>query len=465
MQPGKVIETIVTPFQKFIRMEASSGLVLLIAAGIALVWANTPWAEYYFQLWDTKVTVSIGQTEISKRLLIWINDGLMAIFFFLVGLEIKREILEGELSTVRKATLPFMAALGGMVVPVGLFLLLNYGSPGMEGWGVPMATDIAFSLGILALLGSRVTLGMNVFLTAFAIVDDIGAVLVIAFFYSHGFHPDALITAGSLLAVLVLINYIGVKNIWMYLVIGLFVWYYFLKSGIHPTIAGVLLAFTIPAQNKIRLETFIRRMHRYRRMILERRDDKQRQGEARFLPKEDISIIQDIKREAKKVQPPLQRLESNLNEFVAFFIMPLFAFANGGISIINTDENLFTLLTLSIALGLFVGKTIGIFAFSWASAKAGVADLPEQTSWSHILGLSMLGGVGFTMALFIANLAFDPGGLLNQAKMGILIGTLGSGAIGLFLLRLMTKPRTENPDSRKESTRAVDEQGEAYSVE
>lgn len=435
MKPKKVIKSIVSPFQQFIDLEASSGILLLLTSIVAMAWANSPWSESYFHLRETKISLAVADFQISNSLVHWINDGLMAIFFFVVGCEIKREVMAGELSTPRKASLPFMAAIGGMVVPVALFLFLNNTPGATKGWGVPMATDIAFSIGILSLLGNRVTLGMSVFLTAFAIVDDIGAVLVIALFYSQDILWNPVLVILILLGILLLFNYLGVQQLWLYGVVSVLVWYYFLKSGIHPTIAGVLTAFCIPSKNKIRLQNFTEKVQDRVRQIRERWEG---DPDSRFLPKEDINTIRNIERDTRKIQPPLQRLEENLSGLSAYFVMPVFAFANAGVAILGNKGDLLTQLTFTIAIALVFGKMIGIFSFSWIATKLGFGTLPAGTNWLQLLGLGLLGGVGFTMALFIANLAFDPEGLLDQVKIGVLIGSIVSGVSGYLLIRWTT---------------------------
>ncbi len=443
-----MIKTIISPFQKFMKMEASSGIILLLAAAVALGWANSPWADAYHHLWELEFSLQLGDAELSKTLHHWINDGLMAIFFFLVGLEIKREVMEGELSTIRKATLPFLAALGGMALPVGLFLLAYQSGDGLKGWGIPMATDIAFSLGILALLGNRVSLGMNVFLTAFAIVDDIGAVLIIALFYSQGIQLAALAGGFAVLAVLLAANYLGLKSLWLYVLLSVVAWYFFLQSGIHATIAGVLAAFCIPSENKIALDTFL---HQTRARIKKVRRRWDGEPEGYFLPEKDIEAIEAIKAKARAVEPPLQRIEEHLNGFVVYVIMPLFALANAGVHLGGGQGPLLTKLGISIAAALLIGKTLGIFGFSWTAVKVGIADLPEGTGWWQLLGMAMLGGVGFTMALFIANLAFEPSGLLDEAKIGILSGSLIAGLIGYLVILLKTRPADTVPEEGQKS--------------
>jgi NhaA family Na+:H+ antiporter len=327
MKTIKPVKILMKPFQKFFGMEASASILLLITAFIAIIWANTPYADQYFELWQYHLSFSLGEFGLSKPLFLWINDGLMAIFFFVIGLEIKREILGGELSSFKKATLPFFAALGGIFVPLALFLLLNSGKPGAEGWGIPMATDIAFSLGILKLLGKRVPLGLKIFLTTFAIIDDIGAVLVIGIFYTSNVMWLYIIIAMVLLFILMLINKLQIDYHILYLLIGLVIWYLFLKSGIHPTIAGVLVAFTIPANKMISPHSFADKM----KLLLS--SFKNGGQEKRFLTTEQLSATYEAESLTYKIQPLSQRLENRLHGWVAYFIMPVFALANAGVSL------------------------------------------------------------------------------------------------------------------------------------
>ena len=432
MQPSQLIHNLTLPFRQFIRQEASSGILLIICTVIALAWANSPLSGFYFSLWETPVSVTIGTSSFSKPLLLWVNDGLMAIFFFSIGLEIKREVIDGELSSFRKAALPMVAALGGMLVPAGLFFLLHRGNEGIESWGIPMATDIAFSLGILSLLGSRAPLSLKVFLTAFAIVDDIGAVLVIALFYAHEVDWNALAISGSLLAFLFICNYLfSIKRNWVYIIVGVGVWYYMFKSGIHPTIAGVLVAFTVPATNNIRLKHFTKSI---RDFLDDFRIEKAKKG-GPFLPQKELDTLAGLKSNVRAVQPPLQRMEYLLNDFVAYFVMPLFALANAGVMLRGGMEVAYQPLFLHIAVALLVGKIVGIVFFSWVAVRLRVASLPAGASWAQMAGLGFLGGIGFTMALFIANLALEDGALLAQAKLGILAGSMVAGTLGYFLLR------------------------------
>jgi len=435
MAPNKYFSSTVTSIRSFFDKESSGGILLIICTIIAMIWANSPFASSYFNLWDTPVSIAIGNSDFTKPLLLWVNDGLMAIFFFTIGLEIKRELLDGELSSRRKAILPFFAAIGGMVIPVGLFFLLHQGHEGIEAWGIPMATDIAFSIGILSLLGSRVPLGMKVFLTAFAIIDDIGAVLVIALFYGHEVHWNPLLLSGAFLLLLFIFNFVlSVKRNWVYIVGGVAVWYCMFQSGIHPTIAGVLVAFTVPSSNKIRFASFTERMKGALQNLDGDEEEMERLKEQSFFGHERLTYLRQIRKDLRAVQPPLQRLEYNLESFIAYFVMPLFALANAGVALQGSGSIISGPMFLHVGIALVVGKMVGIYSFSWLSIKLGLTDLPSGMRWLQLLGLALLGGIGFTMALFISNLALDTGDLLNQAKLGILAGSLVAGVVGYGIL-------------------------------
>lgn len=428
---------ILSPFQRFFKMEASGGILLIICTLFALIWANSPWAENYFSLWQEKLSISFFSFSLSKPLILWINDGLMAVFFFMVGLEIKREILVGELSSLKQASLPILAAIGGMVVPATLFIIFQNGGEGSSGWGIPMATDIAFALGVLMLLGKRVPLSLKVFLTALAIIDDIGAVLVIALFYTSAIAWNALIIAGIGLAILIILNLLNIKTVGIYLFIGLIIWYQFLVSGIHPTIAGVLVAFTIPVNSKINLKDFLNRLKQEVSVL----NVDEVPGHSTFLSKKMLHGIDDLEANAASVIPPAQKLEHRLHGFVMFFIMPVFAIANAGVSF--GSEFLQTLtsnLTFSIIMGLVVGKSVGIFIFSWLAVKLKWASLPENTGFKHIFGIGLLAGIGFTMSLFISGLAFESTSIIDNAKIGILIASLIAGISGYIILHKSISP-------------------------
>ena len=420
------------PFAEFFRTEAAGGLVLVGCAVVALVWANSPLAPFYDALWATPVSVGAGPFALSKPLLLWINDGLMAVFFLLVGLEIKREVLTGELASFRKAALPLAAAAGGMAVPAAVYVALNAGGPGAAGWAIPMATDIAFSLGVLALLGSRAPLALKVFLTALAIADDLGAITVIALFYGHGANGVALGAAAAVFAGLVLMNRAGVRGMWPYLTAGVVLWVAVLLSGVHATVAGVLLALTIPAGRRSDAVGFLREARHFLDLY-----------GAGFRPPryeptpEQLDAVHAIEQACEGVQTPLRRLEHELHRPVAFGILPLFALANAGVSVAGGDLGalLASPVALGVVLGLVVGKPVGIFALAWLAVRSGVADRPEDVSWGQILGVAALCGIGFTMSIFVATLAFpDDAGLLDAAKVGILVGSFVSGVLGWVLL-------------------------------
>ena len=430
------IKKLILPFQSFFQAEASGGILLLICTVAALAWANSPWKEIYFNLWHTNISVSIGGNILSYSLHHWINDGLMVIFFFVVGLEIKREFLVGELSTRQKASLPIAGALGGMLFPALIYTLFNAGSEGSPGWGIPMATDIAFVIGILALLGSKVPLSIKIFIIALAIADDIGAVLVIAVFYTSEISFISLIVGGFFVILLILANAVGIKSLLIYLILGIGLWLAFLKSGVHSTVAGVILAFIIPASARINSLKFLIEG----RKLLDDFDKAGEESESTLTNEERLTAVQALENNCEKVMTPLQRFETGLHPWVSFLIMPLFAFANAGVEV---DKDIFSSIanpvSLGIIAGLFLGKQIGIFSFSWIAIKFGIAEKPEGVSWKKIYSAGILCGIGFTMSLFIANLAFGENELLNISKVGILTGSLISGIIGFFILKSSLK--------------------------
>jgi NhaA family Na+:H+ antiporter len=411
---------------------------LLLCTVVALVWANSSWANTYFNLWQTRITVGFGTAVLAKPLLLWINDGLMAVFFFVVGLEIKREILVGELASPRQAALPIAAALGGMLVPAALYFIINAGTESAAGWGIPMATDIAFALGVLALLGNRVPLALKVFLTALAIVDDIGAVLVIALFYTAEISLTSLLIGAVFLVCLVIANLAGARHPLIYALLGIGLWLAFLKSGVHATVAGVLLAMTIPSKAPINTDEFLSRS---RAML----DDFERTGESGDSVMTNAArqaALHTLERTCEQVATPMQRLEHALHSWVSFAIMPVFALANAGVSI--SGEFLATLtsrVSLGVALGLIIGKQVGILLFSWLAVRSRLAVLPHTVTWRQIYGAGWLGGIGFTMSLFIAGLAFVDASLLSAAKVGILTASTIAGIIGWLLLRHTRQPR------------------------
>jgi NhaA family Na+:H+ antiporter len=417
------------PFQEFSENEAAGGALLLAAAVLALVWANSPWAESYFALWEYRFTVGFEGFALSMSILHWINDGLMAVFFFVVGLEIKRELLVGELASPRQAALPIAGAFGGVVVPALLYFSLNAGGPGAAGWGIPMATDIAFAVGALGLLGSRVPLGLKVFLTALAIVDDIVAVLVIAIFYTGNLSWLSLGAAAGFFAAVLTANKLGVRHPLPLAFLGFCMWVAMLLSGVHATIAGVLAALAMPAQPRIDVERFVARGRQLLDQV-EHTDDEEHilRSEARQAA---VMALEDA---CEKVEAPLQRFEHMLLPWVRLLVMPIFAMANSGVALGTGVAAATSPISLGIVLGLVLGKPIGIFCASWLAVRLRLATLPAKVGWWQILGVGALGGIGFTVSIFIAGLAFDEQALLAVAKMGIFAGSLFAGGVGFLLL-------------------------------
>ena len=428
---ARPIDRLLSPFQEFFQQEASSGILLIVATLIALAWANSPWAETYIHLWEAKLSISIGPFGISKDIIHWINDGLMAVFFFVVGLEIKREVLVGELSSPRQAILPIVAAIGGMALPAGFYLLFNSSGPARAGWGIPMATDIAFALGVLSLLGKRAPLSLKIFLTAVAIVDDLGAVLVIALFYTSEIAWISLLFAALFLVALIAMNRLGVRNPLVYALLGIGLWVAFLKSGVHATIAGVLLAMTIPVRTRINTEEFLT----HAGYFLDNFRKHGKPGENVLTNKDQRAAIMAIEVAAEHAQAPLQRFEHILHPWVSYFIMPIFALANAGVALKGDLFSVFIQpVTLGIMAGLVFGKQIGVFLASFLAIKLKWADLPTGMTWLRLYGLSWLTGIGFTMSLFIASLAFGNSEFLSPAKTGILVASLVSGMVGAVIL-------------------------------
>lgn len=421
----------ITPVQKFIRIESFSGILLFGSAVLAFILANTPARTYLEFLWDYKIGFTSDNFQLIKPLILWINDGLMAVFFFLIGLEMKREILIGELNSVKKASLPILAALGGMMIPVILFMLINT-DPAAEGaWGISMATDIAFTLAILKLLGTRVPLSLKIFLTAFAIIDDLGAVVVIAVVYSTEVSWSLLLIAGIILALLYLLSFLKLHSKFVLILAGVLVWLLFLKSGIHPTLAGVLLGFAVPIRQKINEFEFSEQLQDItRRLVASVNTNK-----LPVLTDIQISTIDDLEDMTNKVQSPVQQLEHRLHPWVAFLIMPVFALANSGVSV-SGGEQINMDLVIAIASSLFIGKTIGVSLFSFLALKLKLATLPDNIRLKQIIGVAVLSGVGFTISLFIAGLAFAENEIyMSSAKVGILLGSLLSAIIGYLILR------------------------------
>jgi NhaA family Na+:H+ antiporter len=429
--PLRPIDRVLSPMRGFLKHRLAGAALLMVATIAAILIANSPLSHAYHHFLHQRIEVDAGLLGLDYTIHHWINDGLMSVFFFLVGLEIKRELLVGELSSVRKATLPAIAAVGGMVVPAAFYALFNAGTPTEGGWGIPMATDIAFALGVLALLGDRVPIGAKVFLTALAIVDDIGAVLVIALFYTAEINMWALGTGFALLALAVLLNRLEVRSSFAYLLVGTFVWVAFLKSGIHATIAAILMAFVIPATTRINGRDLVDRIE----LITAKLKAIGLPEDTRMNSPEQEHALVSMGEVVDHAQAPLQRIEHDLHGPVTFFVLPVFALANAGVTLGgNLGDDLMSPVAIGIVVGLFFGKQLGITLATWLAVKLKVADLPRGVSWKQIHGANILAGVGFTMSLFVSSLAFTDPHHVEQAKIGILTGSILSGIIGYYFL-------------------------------
>ena len=432
-----IMKTFDYSFLSFLKHRVNGGMVLMIVAVLAMVVANSPWADAYHAFWSHPVSMQVGSFNLFSHhgepltLMAFINDALMAVFFFSVGLEIKREVLVGELSSLRQALLPIIAAVGGMLIPVLLYFALTAGTPAADGLAIPMATDIAFSLGVLSLFGKRVPLSLKIFLTAFAVVDDIGGILVIAFGYTSHLDVAYLLGALGVLLLLAVANRMRVMSRTFYCWAGIVVWYLFLQSGVHATIAGVLVAFTIPSIPCLNVKKYIARI---------------RENVAEFphfdkssilLTPNQIDILKSIESASDRVISPLQFMEDRMHGMVNYLIMPLFAFANAGITLSGAEGAVAGPVTYAIVIGLVLGKSVGIYLFTWLAVRSRVTALPQGMNWQNVAGVSLLGGIGFTVSLFIANLSFGETDevLLNQAKLGVLVGTVLAGVLGYVVLR------------------------------
>ena len=417
-------------------------MLLILATVVALFWANSSFYPAYHHLWyEMKVGFTWGGFKLIGSLHHWINDGLMALFFFTVGLEIKREIIGGELSSLKKASLPIMAAVGGMIIPALIYTLVVINKPELlHGWGVPMATDIAFALGLLAMLGKRININLKIFLTALAIADDLGAILVIAIFYTESINYTELITAAIFMIVLVVANFTGVRRTLFYTVVGLSgVWLSFLCSGVHATIAGVLIALTIPARTAIDEETYISKLSR----LLQKFRKENPNGNP-LLTKEQAHVVEEIDKLNDAAQTPLQKLEHFLHPITTYFILPVFALSNAGVRVEgNIFDLMFHPIAIGIILGLVLGKFVGISLFSRLMVKLKWASLPEGVSWKQIYGVALLAGIGFTMSIFISELAFNDEAFKQIAKVGIMAASLLAGVLGMIWLAL-TSPKKED---------------------
>lgn len=419
---------------------SNSGIVVLfIAVVVAMVWANSPWQEFYRNLMQTEIAFTVGSYELSEPVLRWINDGLMALFFLQIGLELKREIMGGKLSSPKNAVLPIGAAIGGMALPALIYFLFNTTGEASQGWGIPMATDIAFSLGVLALFGKRLPTALRVFLVTLAVVDDLGGVLVIAVFYTSGFSGMNLLHAFLFFGLLIIGNYAGIRKTWFYAIIGIGgVWLAFFFSGVHPTIAGILTAIAIPGRVKINEDTFLVRLNGLHTKFL-----KAKPKEGTLISKEQLEILEDIKTASSEAQTPLQELEKALGPFVSFVVLPLFALANTGIDLHgNLMKLLLNPISLGIGIGLVFGKFIGIVAVSRLLVVFKLAKLPDRVTWNQIYGVGFLGGIGFTMSIFINELAFTNEEFIYTAKVSILFASLVAGIIGsIILMKNSKKPQ------------------------
>ncbi len=432
--PRRPVDFILDPVARFLHIQAASGVVLLICTVAALWLANSQWSHHYFEWWHIHAQVGIGSLVLDQPLEIWINDGLMTLFFFVVGLEIKREMVSGELREIRRAALPIVAALGGMIVPATIYTLLQHGQPGERGWGVPMATDIAFVVGVLALLGNRVPHGLKVLLLSLAIVDDIGAILVIAAFYNSNLVVSWLVIGLAGFALTYALNRMGVRSVVVYVIVGAMIWLAFLKSGVHPTVAGVMLGLLTPASAMLP-DQFVRDLlsdAQYRLV--------QEAPQIGATDRRELAL--ELVRGAKESVSPLERLEHAMHGWVSYVIMPVFAFSNAGVPI--AIEELRDPIALSVAAGLVLGKPLGIVLFSWLAIRLGVARPLEGVTWPILLGGGCLAGIGFTMSLFISGLAFAEG-QLAAAKLGTLLGSVVSACLGTgILLATLKKPIESN---------------------
>lgn len=434
----KAFDRVLTPIDEFIHRQTTSGVLLMVCAIAALIIANSEWAEPYHKLLKTYFTIGIGQWQLSMSLHHWINDGLMALFFFVVGLELKRELLVGELSDIKAALLPIIAAIGGMVLPALIYMALNSSGHTFAGWGIPMATDIAFALGVLALLGNRVPKALLGFLIALAIVDDLGAVLVIAIFYTEQLNFMALGASGVILLLLVSLNLGGIRKPLPYVLLGLLLWFTVLKSGVHATLAGIFLAFIIPIRPKYNPERFLKRADQLLKEI-----GKNYHSEPNIIKNYRMRVkVRALANGIHRVQAPAQVLEHHMHIPTAYLVIPIFSLANAGVPIEWSEigNTLLHPVSLGVMAGLLLGKLLGISGLVWLALKAGIATLPHGLTMKHIIGASLLGGIGFTMSIFIAELGFahNPEDLL-MAKTGVLLASIMAGIAGYIWLYRCSK--------------------------
>ncbi len=434
---GRSGPLLIAPLRNFLRTESAGGVVLVVAALVALVWANSPWKASYDDLWNTQLAINLGERSLDLDLREWVNDGLMAIFFFVVGLEIKRELVEGELRGARRAALPAVGALGGMVVPALIYAAINAGGDGAEGWGIPMATDIAMAVGIVALLGSRVAPSLKLFLLALAIVDDIGAIAVIAVFYTDDVDVNSLLIAIGLVGVLVVIRITGVRTTLLPLAVGVALWLALHESGVHATIAGVILALLAPTQAKIQRELVDED-------ALTDLSSARAARETANIARESVSVV--------------EWLEHVLHPWSSFVIVPLFALANAGIAISRdaVSDAVTSRIALGVLLGLVVGKLVGISAFTWIAVRLRIGELPQGATWRGIVGVAGVAGIGFTVSIFITDLAFDDPALQYEAKIAILAAAVAAGAIGAWVLSRCPPSSAAGAEPQSDEVTTVD---------
>ncbi len=438
----KTFEKVATPLEHFIHAQTTTGIVLIVMTIVALILANSPLHDVYEQIFHLTISLNVGSWKLSHTIHHWINDGLMAIFFFLIGLEIKRNILVGELSNIKVAILPILAAFGGMVVPALIYITINHDLPSQNGWGIPMATDIAFAISALVLLGNRVSPSLVTFLIALAIVDDLGAVVVIALFYTEQIHLLPLFLAGGSFLVMIAFNRFGIHAILPYLLVGLFLWFFMLESGVHATIAGVIAAMAIPSKPKETPDDFTNHM----KNSLDEYDNYPVATDYSLHEKQKAVLI-NMSERIDSIQSPSARLEQALHLPVSLIVIPLFALANAGISINFThiDEAIVEPIALGIIVGLVLGKVLGIAGVAFIATKLGIAKLPEGSTMNQVFGVALLGGIGFTMSIFVAELAFyGNASAIFQAKIGILAASLFAGLLGFIWLRFIAKSPTED---------------------
>ena len=435
------------PIQKFIHTEETGAIVLLLAAATALGLANSPWADQFFDFWHTELSLDIHVFALAEDLEHLVNDGLMALFFFVVGLEIKRELLHGELSTFRKAALPVVAAIGGMAVPALVYLYFNWSGDGAVGWGIPMATDIAFALGVLALLGSRAPPELRVFLLGLAVFDDLGAIAVIAIFYVETISwPDLWLGIATFVAMAACVR-LGIRSHVLYILLGIVMWQFFLESGVHATLAGVLAASLVPAGHQVNrmqyADTVDGLLRDFRVAMDEGNED------------EAEAIAEEIERLSRSAEGPMESLEATIHPWVSFLVLPVFALANAGIVFTSdtVSEAMASSVTLGIAAGLLAGKVIGIVGFTWLAVRFGVGTLPSAVGWRHVLGVAFLCGMGFTVSLFVSGIAFDHASLVDQAKIGVFGASLLAGVAGYLFLRYTgARTATDSQDAQEDLT-------------